>query len=134
MDVNSVIAHLIALLIGALAAIGLGQCIYLIYNFIDKHWPCNCLSSEQDMAIHEAGHILAWLKYCPWWNNEYAYGRHAEHMNYVCINPRTKNGCLYLDGVNVDCINRINFDKRFKIYNRLFAIFRALTVYRDSSL
>ena len=34
----------------------------------------------------------------------------------------------------LDCINRINFDKRFKIYNRLFANFRALTVYRDSSL
>lgn len=28
MDVNSVMAHLIALLIGALAGIGLGQCIY----------------------------------------------------------------------------------------------------------
>jgi hypothetical protein len=54
------------------------------------------------MAIHEAGHILAWLKYCPWWNNEYAYGQHAEHMNYVCINPRTKNGHLNMDGVNVD--------------------------------
>ena len=32
------------------------------------------------------------------------------------------------------CINRINFDKRFKIYDRLLANFRALTVYRDSSL
>ena len=108
MDVNSVIAHLIALLIGVLASIGLGQCMYLIYNFIDKHWPCNCLSSEQDMAIHEAGHILAWLKYCPWWHNEYAYNQHAEHMNYVCINPRTKNGCLYLDGVNVDSNKDVN--------------------------
>lgn len=102
MDVNSVIAHLIALLIGVLASIGLGQCMYLIYNFIDKRWPCNCLSSEQDIAIHEAGHILAWLKYCPWWANEYAYNQHAEHMNYVCINPRTKNGYLKMDGVNVD--------------------------------
>ena len=102
MDVNSAIAYLIALLIEALVVIGLSQCMYFIYNLIRKHWPCNCLSSEQDMAIHEAGHILAWLKYCPWWNNEYAYGRHAEHMNYVAINPRTKNGCLYLDGVDVD--------------------------------
>ena len=102
MDVNSVMIHLVALLIGALAGIGLGQCMYFIYIFIDKHWPCNCLSSEQDMAIHEAGHILAWLKYCPWWNNEYAYGQHAEHMNYVCINPRTKNGYLKMDKVDVD--------------------------------
>ncbi len=54
------------------------------------------------MAIHEAGHILAWLKYCPWWHNEYAYSQHAEHMNYVCINPRTKNGHLNMNGVNVD--------------------------------
>lgn len=66
MDVNSVMTHLIALLIGALAGIGLGQCMYLIHNFIEKHWPYNCLTSEQDIAIHEAGHILAWLKYCPW--------------------------------------------------------------------
>lgn len=102
MDVNSVMTHLIALLIGALTGIGLGQCMYIIHNFIKKHWPYNCLSSEQDMAIHEAGHILAWLKYCPWWNNEYAYGQHAEHMNYVCINPRTKNGHLNMNGVNVD--------------------------------
>ena len=102
MDVNSVMTHLIALLIGALTGIGLGQCMYFIHNFIKKHWPYNCLSSEQDMAIHEAGHILAWLKYCPWWNNEYAYGQHAEHMNYVCINPRTKNGHLNMDRVNVD--------------------------------
>ena len=102
MDINSVFAHLIALLIGALAAIGLGQCMYTIYNFIRKHWPCNCLSSEQDIAIHEAGHILAWLKYCPWWNNEYAYDRHTEHMSYVYINPRTKNDHLNMDRVNVD--------------------------------
>ena len=102
MDINSVMSHLIVLLMGVLAGISLGQCMYTIHNLIKKYWPYNCLSSEQDMAIHEAGHILAWLKYCPWWNNEYAYGRHAEHMNYVCINPRTKNGHLNMDGVNVD--------------------------------
>ena len=102
MDVNSAITYLIALLIEALVVIGLSQCMYTIYNLIKKHWPCNCLSSEQDIAIHEAGHILAWLKYCPWWNNEYAYGRHAEHMDYVCINPRAKNGYLKMDGVDVD--------------------------------
>lgn len=43
MDVNSVMTHLIALLIGALAGIGLGRCMYLIHNFIEKHWPYNCL-------------------------------------------------------------------------------------------
>ena len=102
MDVNSVMTHLIALLIGALAGIGIGQCMYLIHNLIKKYWPYNCLSSEQDMAIHEAGHILAWLKYCPWWHNEYAYNQHADHMNYVCINHRTKNGHLNMGGVNVD--------------------------------
>ena len=59
MDVNSVMIHLVALLIGALAGIGLGQCMYFIHNLIKKYWPYNCLSSEQDMAIHEAGHILA---------------------------------------------------------------------------
>lgn len=102
MDVNPIMIHIICLLIGGLIGIGLGQCMYFIHNLIKKYWPYNCLSSEQDMAIHEAGHILAWLKYCPWWNNEYAYGQHAEHMNYVCINPRTKNGHLNMDGVNVD--------------------------------
>ena len=102
MDVNNVMTHLIALLIGALAGIGIGQCMYFIHNLIKKYWPYNCLSSEQDMAIHEAGHILAWLKYCPWWHNEYAYNQHAEHMNYVCINPRTKNGHLNMIGVDVD--------------------------------
>lgn len=102
MDSNSAITYLIALLIEALVVIGLSQCMYFIYNLIRKHWPCNCLSSEQDIAIHEAGHILAWLKYCPWWTNEYAYSQHAEHMNYVCINPRTKSGYLNMNGVNVD--------------------------------
>ena len=108
MDANSAITYLIALLIEALVVIGLSQCMYTIYNLIKKHWPCNCLSSEQDMAIHEAGHILAWLKYCPWWNNEYAYGRHAEHMDYVCINPRAKNGYLKMDGVDVDSNKNIH--------------------------
>ena len=108
MDINSVITHLIAFLIGALAAIGFGQCMYFIYNLIKKHWHYNCLSSEQDIAIHEAGHILAWLKYCPWWTNEYAYSQHAEHMNYVCINPRTKSGYLNMNGVYIDFNKDVN--------------------------
>ena len=107
MDVNSVMTHLIALLIGALVGIGLSQCVYFIYDFIKKHWPRNCLSSERDIAIHEAGHVLAWLKYCPWWNNEYAYGKHAEHMNYVCINPRTKNGHLNMEDIDVESNNDV---------------------------
>lgn len=49
-------------------------------------------TSEETTAVHEAGHFLAWLKYCPCKNSKYVYTKHYEKIESLRIDPLTRNG------------------------------------------
>jgi len=116
MIVEIIISHVIAGLIG----VGLGWSFVKVF---EKLWSKRVqnFSSERSMAIHEVGHMLAWLKYCPWWNNKYAYEHHAERMEHVAINKGKKCGHLRFYERKVDP------DDETKSYNKNLLIGGTIT-------
>lgn len=116
MIIELIISHVIAGLIG----LGLGWTF--VYAF-EKLWPKRVrnFSSEYSMALHEVGHMLAWLKYCPWWNNKYAYEHHAERIEHVAINKGKKCGHLRFFEKKVDP------DDESKSYNKNLLISGTIT-------
>lgn len=102
-----IISHIIALFIGA----GLGYaCLYFIENIWTKRF--RNFSSERSMALHEVGHMVAWFKYCPWWNNKYAFEQHVERIEHIAINNNQKYGHLRFYEKKVDP------DDKTKYYNK----------------
>jgi hypothetical protein len=116
MIVELIISHVIAGLIG----VGLGWSFVKVF---EKLWSKRVqnFSSEHSMALHEIGHMLAWLKYCPWWNNKYAYEHHAERMEHVAINKGKKCGHLRFYERKVDP------DDETKSYNKNLLIGGTIT-------
>ena len=116
MNIETIILHAIACLIG----FALGKLFVYIF---EKLWPKRVrnFSSERSIAIHEIGHMLAWLKYCPWWNNKYAYEHHAERMEHVAINKGKKCGHLRFYEKKVD------LDDESKSYNKNLLIGGTIT-------
>ena len=116
MIVEIIISHVIAGLIG----VGLGWSFVKVF---EKLWSKRVqnFSSERSMALHEVGHMLAWLKYCPWWNNKYAYEHHAERMEHVAINKGKKCGHLRFYERKVDP------DDETKSYNKNLLIGGTIT-------
>ena len=116
MIIELIISHVIAGLIG----VGLGWSFVKVF---EKLWSKRVqnFSSERSMALHEVGHMLAWLKYCPWWNNKYAYEHHAERMEHVAINKGKKCGHLRFYERKVDP------DDETKSYNKNLLIGGTIT-------
>lgn len=116
MNIETIISHIIACLIG----FGLGRLFVYIF---EKLWPKRVrnFSSEYSMALHEVGHMLAWLKYCPWFNNKYAYEHHAERMEHVAINKGKKCGHLRFFE------NKVDPDDESKSYNKNLLIGGTIT-------
>ena len=116
MNIETIISHIIACLIG----FGLGRLFVYIF---EKLWSKRVrnFSSERSMALHEVGHMLAWLKYCPWFNNKYAYEHHAERMEHVAINKGKKCGHLRFFE------NKVDPDDESKSYNKNLLIGGTIT-------
>lgn len=62
-----------------------------------RSWTHRCFSTPKNISIHEAGHLLVYLKYCPWWNDRYAFNKFASNIDYLNMHEDKQCGCMHIN-------------------------------------
>lgn len=107
-DITAIIvSHIIALFVG----LGLGSIfMWITTKGIPKirTFIYRSITTEMSMCWHEAGHVLAYLKYFPYWNHEHAYFSHAKRLDHLVVCDQDKSGFVNFGKRNNDVPSDLN--------------------------
>ena len=109
------VENIIGLIASAVIGWFLGSIIaYSYINF--KRWTHRCFSNSRSISIHEAGHLLVYLKYCPWWNDRYAFDKFVSNIDYLTMNEKMRCGSMTVNKQKFGWRTPVNRELHKRLY------------------